>query len=296
LKLKELLIVAGIALVVGILFFQEDVRPSHADYRASSYNFVNNKYAYDLQHPKMRWDLPNHLQEISGLSYYQKDQLACVQDEKGILYIYDLHEQKIVMIEKFGEDGDYEGVEIVDGIAYVLKSNGVIYYFKPGDKKVEKIKTGLTRKNDTEGLAFQKSTSELLIACKENPGIPKEKLSKARAIYRIDIKEKSFDEKHRYLINNESFHKMLAKKELNKNMHMPFKPSGLAVHPETSHIFVIASVGKLLVILDAQGNIIDMIPLDPTVFLQPEGITFSPSGDLYISSEGRGGKGYILKF
>jgi uncharacterized protein YjiK len=89
---------------------------------------------------------------------------------------------------------------------------------------------------------------------------------------------------------------MLANNDLNKKMHTPFKPSGLAVHPETGHIFVIATVGKLLVILDARGSIIDMIPLDPDIFLQPEGIAFSPSGDLYISSEGRGGKGYILKF
>jgi uncharacterized protein YjiK len=287
---------AAIALVVGILLLQENGSTSFMDYGNSSYDFANNKYIYDLRHPKMRWELPDILQEISGLSYYQKDQIACVQDENGILFVYDLHEQKIVLQEKFGEDGDYEGVEIVNGIAYVLKSNGDIYYFRPGDKKVEKIKTGLTGKNDTEGLAFQKSTSELLIACKENPGIHKEKLDKARAIYRIGIKEKSFDDKHRYLIDNVSFHKMLANKDLNKKMHTPFKPSGLAVHPETGHIFVIATVGKLLLILDAQGSIIDMIPLDPFVFLQPEGITFSPSGDLYISSEGRGGKGYILKF
>lgn len=295
-KFKELLIVAAIALVVGILFLQGDDNPAFMDYETSSYDFVHHQYTYDLQNPKMRWDLPDNLHEISGLSYYQKDQLACVQDENGILFIYDLREHKIVLKEKFGEDGDYEGVEIVDGIAYVLKSNGDIYYFSPGDKKVEKIKTGLTGKNDTEGLAFQKSTSELLIACKENPGMHNEKLKKARAIYRIGLKEKSFDDKHRYLIDNISFHKMLANKDLNKKMHTPFKPSGLAVHPETGHIFVIATVGKLLVILDAEGSIIDMIPLDPVIFLQPEGIAFSPSGDLYISSEGRGGKGYILKF
>ena len=294
-KIKVSLIIVVIALVVAYLFIQT-FGLSSFDYNSSTYDFRHKEYTYDLQNPKMRWDMPDELREISGLSYYDKDQLACVQDEKGILYIYDLKEQKIVLRQKFGEDGDYEGVEIVDGIAYVLKSNGDIYYFKPGDRKVEKIKTELTAKNDTEGLAFQKSASELLIACKENPGIKNEMLDKSRAIYRIDLNTKSFDSKHRYLIKNKSFKDMLAKKDLNEKKHMPFKPSGIAVHPVTGHIFVIATVGPLLAILDARGEIIDMIPLDPLIFLQPEGITFSPSGDLYISSEGRGGKGYILKF
>jgi uncharacterized protein YjiK len=29
---------------------------------------------------------------------------------------------------------------------------------------------------------------------------------------------------------------------------------------------------------------------------QPEGICFAPEGDLYISSEGRGADGFILRF
>ena len=36
--------------------------------------------------------------------------------------------------------------------------------------------------------------------------------------------------------------------------------------------------------------------LDEKLFRQPEGICFSPEGDMYISNEGQGGKGYILKF
>lgn len=294
-KTKELLIMISVALIFGYILFQTSGL-FFKDYNQAIFSFALKEYKYDLQNPKMRWDLPYILEEISGLSYYNYNQLACVQDEKGILFIYDLDERKIVSQDVFGEDGDYEGVEMIDGIAYVLKSNGNIYYFKPGNTNVEKIKTELTSKNNAEGLAFQKSTSELLVACKGNPGVKKEKLDNSRAIYRINLKEKSFDAKKRYLIKNKSFKEMLAKNDLNEKMHMPFRPSGIAVHPKTGHIFVIATVGKLLVILDAEGEIMDMIPLDPGIFLQPEGITFSPDGDLYISSEGRGGKGYILQF
>jgi len=36
--------------------------------------------------------------------------------------------------------------------------------------------------------------------------------------------------------------------------------------------------------------------LDPVLFNQPEGLTFAPNGDLYISNEGGEGVATILKF
>ena len=89
---------------------------------------------------------------------------------------------------------------------------------------------------------------------------------------------------------------MLENRGLSKKKHKPFKPSGIAVHPQNGYIFLISSVGKMMVILKPDGQIEDLIPLDRKVMLQPEGICFAPNGDLYISSEGRGKKGYILKF
>ena len=52
----------------------------------------------------------------------------------------------------------------------------------------------------------------------------------------------------------------------------------------------------MLMVLDRNGKVLDLQDLDNKLFLQPEGICFSPQGDLFISNEGRGGKGYILKF
>ena len=36
--------------------------------------------------------------------------------------------------------------------------------------------------------------------------------------------------------------------------------------------------------------------LDPALYNQPEGMTFAPNGDLYISNEGGEGIATILKF
>ena len=75
-----------------------------------------------------------------------------------------------------------------------------------------------------------------------------------------------------------------------------FAPSGIAVHPISGEIFVISSQGKKLLILSPEGEKNTLIELDPETFVQPEGICFTPNGDLYISSEGTDANGYILKF
>ena len=197
----------------------------------------------------------------------------------------------------FGKDGDYEGVEMIEETAYVLKSNGDVYQFNLSESiNARKIETDLTRKNDAEGLGFHEDFMDLLIACKEDPGTKKVDIEKSRAIYRIDILEKDFKKKPKYLIDGKSYNKMLEQKDLSKKKHRPFKPSGVAVHPKSKDVFVIGTVGKMMVILNSEGEIKDLIPLDPELFWQPEGICFNPKGELFISSEGRGKKGYILKF
>ncbi len=92
------------------------------------------------------------------------------------------------------------------------------------------------------------------------------------------------------------FSSKLAKKLHLVDSETSFKPSGLSIHPLSGDIYLISSIGKLLIVMDRSGKILDIHELDDKIFRQPEGICFSPSGDLYISNEGQGGKGYILKF
>jgi len=269
------------------------------DYNEVAYNLQFEDRTYSLKDPKDRWDLPKKLEEISGLSFYKKNRLACVQDEDGICFVYDLKKEEIVREEKFGDKGDYEGIEVIDDTVYVLKSNGDVLYFhlkSRGIGDVFKIKTDLSKRNDAEGLGYMTKNEDILIACKEDPGTKKIDIEKSRTIYRITNVDKQFKKKPRYIIDGESYNKMLQKKGFSKKKHRPFKPSGIAVHPTSEYIFVIGTVGKMMIILNSKSEIVDLIPLDPSVFWQPEGICFSPEGDLYISSEGRGGRGYILKF
>jgi uncharacterized protein YjiK len=289
---------AGILLIISIISMHLSDLYSW-DYEASDYQFEVNGVTYDLENPSQRWDLPAELEENSGLSFYRKNQLACIEDEKGIFYVYNLKKKEIIRRDQFGDYGDYEAVEVIRDTAYVLKSNGTVYYFQLKDEgigEVNELKTDLTSQNDTEGLGFNHDFEEVLIGCKENPGTKKVDIKKSRSIYRIELATKKFKKKPRYIVDGKSYNKMLEKKDLSNKKHTPFKPSGVAVHPKNNFIFIIGSVGKMLIILNPEGEIENLIPLDPKIFWQPEGICFSPNGDLYISSEGRGKKGYILKF
>jgi len=49
-------------------------------------------------------------------------------------------------------------------------------------------------------------------------------------------------------------------------------------------------------ILSKDGAKEALVDLSPSLYKQPEGICFTPDGNLFISSEGDGGDGYILKF
>ncbi len=287
-----------IAFIVGVftVYFSEQ---RLWDYDDSVYELNLDSNQFNLLKPKKRWELPKKLKEISGLSYFGGNKLACIQDEDAVFYVYDLNNEAIIRDDTFGKKGDYEDVEVIDDIAYVLNSNGDIYYFhieNQGIGEVKKIKTDLSKHNDAEGLGFDRFTNELLIACKEDPGIKDVKIEKSRSIYSLNLNNRKLIHNPKYIVDSESYDEMLEKKGLNRKKHKPFKPSGIAIHPKTNYVFIIATVGKMMVILSPDGKIADLIPLDPGLFVQPEGICFSPEGDLYISSEGRGKKGYILKF
>jgi len=273
---------------------------------------AEDEFGYDLDTPAGKYKLPKYLEEISGLSYYGKGKIACVQDEKAFIYMLNLEKEKIVDKYDFGSDADYEDIAVVGKTAYILRNNGHIYRIKnftKKDRKVKKYNTELKEKNDTEGIAFDPASNALLIACKGSPSIDKDQLYEGyKAIYKFDLEEEELIKTPHFLINLERLDSYMdhnvfsrlsikvAKKLRLIESETSFKPSGIAIHPLDANIYIISSVGKLLIILNRDGKVQDVKELDPKIFRQPEGICFSPAGDMYISNEGQGGKGYILKF
>jgi uncharacterized protein YjiK len=272
-----------------------------------------NNFPYDLNNPDTVYYLPEFLNEISGISCYKKNMIACVQDENAIIYIFDIETGKFISKFDFGKNDDYEDIAIVGNSAYVLRSDGTLFViknFEESQKKAIKIKTPLNNKNNTEGLFFDKYTNSLLIACKDSPSFNKNELYNGfKAIYRFDIKNNMLIKKPAYLIalpqidsvkvngSIEKFYIETARKLKLINNSNYFCPSGIAIHPiDTGNIYIISSVNKLLIIINKQGMIMDIIELDKRIFNQPEGICFSENGDLFISNEGGNGNANILIF
>jgi len=293
-----------------LLFFYLIGFPQESDkyklFEHSSYDFP-----YILSKPTNSWELPKSLVEISGLSYIDKHRLACVQDEKGNIYIFNTETGDIERKIDFGNDGDYEGIEIINKDAWILKSNGTLYkvsnFMNDAETEVNKYTTVLSGKNDSEGLAYDPVNNNLLIACKGHPFVDDKKGKEFKAIYSFDPETKQLDIKPFLLIEMDTvkYYKdyntmtelgveFLALLDESKG-DVSFQPSGIAIHPLTSNIYILASVGNILIVFNRNGVMMAMIKLRLKYYPKPEGICFGPDGTLYISSEGDGEEGTILE-
>jgi len=288
-----LIVAAALAIFISYQFYGD------IDYSPEKYVLDGSDYQYDLLQPNRRFTLPVVLEEVSGIDYYDSGHIVCVQDEEGIVFQYDTHKETIVRKEKFGDGGDYEGIEYANGSMYVLESNGNIFRFAYHDKdigEVYKFNTPLSSKNDTEGLGFAPEDNALLIACKGSGDTDEIKVD-GRAVYTLDLSTHQLRDNVSLRFSKGELKDFLEENGLASKPHDHFRPAGIAVHPgDQGDIFIVGTVGKLLLVCDANGAFKSAIPLDPALMLQPEGITFDPDGRLFISSEGKGDNGYILQF
>jgi len=266
-------------------------------------------FHYRLNKPDRKWKLKNKLQEISGLTLLEKGVLACVQDEDGLIFRFDTRTGKIEGKSDFGKDGDYEGIAMADDHMFVVRSNGDLYRVKElsKDPKKKHYETALNGSNDVEGLCYQVSQKRLLVACKGFPGKGK-KLKHRKAIYAFDPKKKELSDDPVYTIDLKqladsidqdvvaSAYGSLAEFFNPGDGELTFQPSAIAVHPISEQIYLLSSAGKLMVILSPEGEVEKVLPLDRSVFKQPEGLAFEKDGTMYISNEGRGGHANILRF
>jgi uncharacterized protein YjiK len=273
----------------------------------------NYRFPYNLLKPHKQQFLPPKLNEISGLSIMDNERIACVQDEKGTIYVLDFKTAEIEKKINFADDGDFEGITLEGTTAWALKSNGNLYRvkdFMDGEEvlRAKKYETELSKKNDCEGLTYDPVHSRLLIACKGHPYIDSKKGHHKKAIYEFDLEEKKLNEDPVYILDLEKIRNfreyntmtnlgidLLSTFDENKG-DVTFQPSDLAIHPKTQNIYVLGAVGDMLIVLNPDGEILLMVDLNDKLFKQPEGICFDKDGILYISNEGGEGRATILKY
>lgn len=259
----------------------------------------------DLPEDYKVYKIPSELEEISGIAFIDNDNVLAVEDEDGIIYQYNLSQEKITGKKEFAGSGDYEDLAIAGNDLYVINSNGDLYEiknFKSGESKAQKFKTPFTGKNNIEGLTYDAQKNRLLLAPKDK-GLDSDK---DKEIYAFDLKTKTLNTTPVYSISlsqieeyfkgdalEESSKKFL-KAIGNQNLNEVFRPSALAVHPSTHEIYILSSINNLVAILKTDGTLSKIIKLKGKEFLQPEGLAFTADGKLYISNEGKGGKANII--
>ena len=163
---------------------------------------------FDFNNPAEVIKLPQKLHEISGITFYKKKELACIQDEKGVVYFYDIKKEKLRNTTPFAKDKDYEGITDVNDTLYVLCSNGEISEIDSKNEAglVNTYSTFLTKQNNCEGLCFDNKLHRLLIACK---GVPKKGSAGKgmKAIYSFNLTTKTMDNTPAYIIDPDSIKK-----------------------------------------------------------------------------------------
>ena len=167
------------------------------------------------------------------------------------------------------------------------------------------VKNKLKKENNIEGLAYNQSKNELLIACKGE--MIKSKGDKEKAIYSFSLETRELENKPFLTISDKELKEQLKKqyatsnfseKELKKRKSraIEFSPSGIAIQPTTGDYYIVSARGSLLVILNAQKKIKHITFLNEKHLPQPEGICFDTNETLFISSEFKVGGGKIYKY
>lgn len=236
---------------------------------------------YDLNNPELM-KLSDRLNEISGLAYYPKDSsIFCIVDEAGVLYkLFRGEEKMVVQHWKFSKSGDYEDIVLKDSVFYVIKSKGDIVAFRfnsPDSITANEYNIPLDGKNEFESMYYDDSLKKLVLLCKDCAADDKTRTSS----WAFDPATKAFSEGP-FVIDPAM---VLSEQKTDEKR---FKPSAAALHPLTGDLYILSSLNKVLVIADRMGKIKRVYPIDPKLYKQPEGIAFTPWGDMFISNEAAG--------
>jgi uncharacterized protein YjiK len=263
---------------------------------------------FNFAEPEFIHSLPFELREISGITSYMEGQMACIQDEEGVIYIYDLSSNTIIDKIPFAERGDFEGLTKVDSTFYVLRSDAQLFSVKRTRDSVMVNSNRLSIDAwDNEALCYDQRDNRLLLT-------PKSKIGKGpefkgqRAIYEISLETGKLNPLPIFTVQVEEILSFaldknipLPKKEASKitdsiDYFLKFKPSSIAVHPKTNDIYVISAIDHTMAVFEKSGKLINFMTLDPLLFNKPEGMTFLPNGDLIVTNEGQMGTPTLLKF
>ena len=239
-----------------------------------------------------KWELPEVLEEVSGIAWMEDNRIACVQDENGTIFFYNLKTSELENSSvNFAGGGDYEGITVVGKDAYVLRSDGVIFEVLGFQERDPKVKKHVTQTNrlpgiNIEGLCADPANNRLILAVKEREELPEQK-----EIFAFPLNKKDSESDPLFLVDLSSpiFEKV------NDQLEKKFAPGEIGTHPKTEEYYILDGTRPKLLIAEKDGTLKELYILDPKDFGNPEGLTFNPEGDLFISNEAENAPANILQ-
>lgn len=261
---------AGLIALTGLVYFI--IQDKQTELSGANYSNVS---------IEQTWELPKVLEEISGIAFLENNRIACVQDEDGSIFIFNLESLEIEEKIDFAGAGDYEGITTSGSTAYVLRSDGTIYKVEDFETTpdITEHATPLTRKQDVEGLCYDPGNNRLLLAIKER----EPESDTYKGVYAVNLQTMKMGEEpvFKLQLGDAIFKDIDEKKPYNK-----FMPSEININPETGEIYMLAATSPMLLVLNPDGNPKELFHFNKEDVPQPEGLTFDPAGTIYISSEG----------
>jgi hypothetical protein len=261
-----------------------------------------NKHGYNLSSPDKTIILPDILREVSGVTVIDSSTIALIQDENGVIFFFNLKENKIKRQIIFGSAGDYEDITLADKTIFVLRSDGTIFEitdFMSKNFKVSSYRT-LIPSADNEGLCYDRKNGRLLIGCKGD--IRNDKLKNRRAIYSFDLKTRKLLPEPAYVFDPKTIYRSLTQPKITAGGKKEYKDepemriSAIGINPVTGKLFLVSALDYMLYYLNISGVAENIESLNKSVFVQAEGLAFLRNGDMLITNEAKGKGPTLLRF
>ena len=204
-----------------------------------------------------------------------------MSEEIGAIFIFDLESKEIEKQIPFGPPGDYEGLVLVRNTAYVACSDGrileIVNFLQADTPKVIEYGTHLTVNEHVNGVCYDRKNRRLLVAIRDDVN------ENFKGIYSFNLVNKRMSVKP--AIRVDLRHRVFESQQT-KKLQTIFQPSDLDISPVTGQLYIIDGTRGQLLRMRLSESIRDLVQLDKNEVFQPEGITFTPSGEIYFASKG----------
>jgi uncharacterized protein YjiK len=224
--------------------------------------------------------LPAALAEVSGLAVTADGRVLSHDDEWAVVRVLAPATGEIVKSFAVGEElGDFEGIAVAGADIYLVTSAGRLLRFREGAEGAhvpfEAYDTGLARVCEVEGLAYNKATDSLVLACKT---MMDRAMRDTVALYAWSVRTQRREPAPWRALKMSDLARAAGVEE--------FHPSSVEIDPASGRLILLAGRESALVELAADGRVLVGRHLDRR-HNQPEGAAILRDGSLLIADEGK---------